>query len=60
MKTKIKPIKIKVIEVVPWQICPKCNGFGQVNVTYNPGFTFYGYVCDVCQGSKIIPMCKIS
>ena len=52
---------------VPYQLCPKCNGQGQVaKPPYIAGdvHTWSSsqgiYECDVCNGSKIIPMLIIS
>lgn len=48
---------------VPYQLCPKCNGQGQVTKPpYTPGDVYewvsssITFQCDVCNGSKIIPM----
>ncbi len=48
---------------VPYQLCPKCNGQGQVSKPpYIAGdvheWTSISciFTCDVCNGSKIIPM----
>ncbi len=45
--------KFKVLECVPFQLCPKCNGVG---LTY-----YYTTLikCDLCNGSKVIPMCVV-
>jgi len=44
---------------VPYQKCPICNGSGQIwdepNLNYT-GSTVGFKTCDVCHGSKIIPM----
>jgi hypothetical protein len=37
----------EVLKVVPYQACPICNGIGQLQ-NYS--------ICNVCNGSKIIPM----
>ena len=49
--------------VVPYQTCPKCNGQGSVSKPpYVPGdvhqwsSTSINFICDVCNGAKIIPM----
>lgn len=45
---------------VPYQLCPKCNGDGNL-LRYNspPNLTTTAAaICDVCNGDKIIPMCK--
>ena len=39
-----------------WQLCPKCNGDGNL-IRYNSPSTIYqgtSLVCDVCNGRKII------
>lgn len=48
---------------IPYQLCPKCNGQGQVTKPpYTPGdvnewvSSSIIFQCDVCNGSKIIPM----
>lgn len=46
--------KVKVLEVVPYQVCPLCNGSGN---NLADGFTSAVYQpCKVCYGSRIIPM----
>lgn len=44
--------KKQPVDHVPFQLCPKCNGNGNVEM--------HGYsarvTCDVCCGMKIIPM----
>ena len=43
-----------VLETVPYQCCPVCNGTGQVLAD---GFTSAVYQpCKVCNGAMIIPM----
>ena len=37
-----------------WQLCPKCNGTGQVLTPYYGNFS--SVICDVCSGSKLISM----
>lgn len=53
-------IKYQIVKVVPYQLCPKCNGDGQVMVQqWNGGNTSISsgmFTCDVCDGAKIIPM----
>lgn len=45
---------------VPYQACPVCGGYGQVRPMYNREATTAVHVpCDVCNGSKIIPMAHI-
>ncbi len=50
-------------EYAPFQKCPKCNGQGTVSKpSYVPGdvsqwsSSATSFVCDVCNGAKIIPM----
>ena len=55
---------MKKKKYVPFQLCPKCNGEGQVWKTtqWNGETTTIsaGYVtCDVCDGVKVIPMAVI-
>ena len=49
--------KPHVINCVPYQLCPKCGGDGNL-LRYNSpnllGMTVP--ICDVCEGKKIIPM----
>lgn len=40
--------------IVPYQLCPKCNGDGKIEYRYGGSF-----ICDVCNGNKIIPQCII-
>lgn len=48
-----KPIW-RVLEAVPYQCCPVCNGKGEVLAD---GFTNSVYqTCKVCAGAMIIPM----
>ncbi len=51
---QLTPQPVKIVECVPYQLCPKCNGTG---LTY-----YYTAInkCDVCNGSKIIPMHVVS
>lgn len=54
------------VEYVPYQTCPKCNGQGVVS---KPPYVAEGvntwvgtasaHQCDVCNGAKIILMCRI-
>jgi len=47
-----------VINCVPYQICPKCNGDGDLCRHHTPAIvgTVARPICDVCGGNKIIPM----
>ena len=48
-----------VLSTVPYQLCPKCNGDGHLMVKQWYGGTSMSsgmFGCDVCGGSKIIPM----
>jgi hypothetical protein len=51
---------------IPYQICPKCNGQGIVSKPpWVPGdvnqwiSSSCSFVCDVCNGAKMIPMIKL-
>jgi len=58
---------ILVKNAVPYQLCPKCNGQGIVSKPPHIAGDVYGrvlstsasFVCNVCNGMKIIPMCAI-
>lgn len=41
-------------KIVPYQVCPICNGSGIV--TLYPPMGIVQQTCDVCNGAKIIPM----
>ena len=43
----------------PYQLCPKCNGDGDLARYNSPSITSLCPVCDVCNGAKIIPMSLI-
>ena len=47
-----------VINCVPYQICPKCAGDGDLFRYHSPALmgTNARPICDVCEGKKIIPM----
>lgn len=53
-----------ITHFVHYQLCPKCNGQGIVSIPpWVPGdlpswssTTVENYVCNVCNGSKIIPL----
>ncbi len=56
-------IEIKIVEVVPFQTCPKCNGQGSVSkppeiagdiTTWSDCVGIH--TCNVCNGEKVIPM----
>ena len=58
---------IAVLAAVPYQLCPKCNGQGQVSKPpYIAGDVLEWssssciFPCDVCNGNKIIPMFIVS
>ena len=68
---KMKQILFKigntVLAAVPYQLCPKCNGQGQVSKPpYIAGDVHQWsnsscvFPCDVCNGSKIIQMFIVS
>lgn len=59
-------IEYKIINAVPYQLCPKCNGQGIVSKppyiagdVHEWASTQVSFQCDVCNGSKIIPMLVI-
>jgi hypothetical protein len=68
MKCKKKD-RIRIItctyKTVPFMLCPKCHGQGSVctpiNTPYNSTYvsTSASFICDVCDGQKIIPMVVI-
>lgn len=47
-------VKFRIHDCVPYQVCPLCNGYGELqDAKYmTPVFE----VCSVCGGSKVIPM----
>ena len=53
-------IIVKVLNHVPFQLCPKCNGSGSI-IEYHPDSSFYidCKICDLCNGAMIIPMAVI-
>ena len=56
---QIKNVKTgtKIINYVPYQKCPICNGSGIIIQTvFNSTVTYTQNTCDVCGGAKIIPM----
>lgn len=58
--TPFNPSKPKV---VPYQLCPKCNGTGKVLNNENWGrgtsFSSTSLICDLCNGAKVIPQAVI-
>jgi len=52
---EIKPIEveIKVLNAVPYQLCPLCNGEGKALAF---GTSSVWQTCKVCNGKMIIPM----
>ena len=42
------------VSYVPYQLCPKCHGEGNLYRYTGPAHT--DAACDVCKGEKIIPM----
>lgn len=56
------------LTLVNYQLCPKCNGQGMVSIPpWVPGdlagwsaTTVENYVCNVCNGAKIIPLLPIN
>lgn len=51
---KIEPIEVdvKVLNAVPYQLCPLCNGMGKTPTSGSSTFQ----ICNVCKGAMIIPM----
>lgn len=45
-------------EYTPYQLCPKCNGDGDLARYNSPALHSGTPICDVCNGGKIIPMHK--
>lgn len=48
--------KYEVLPCVPYQLCPKCSGYGRVNGNGTAAFVS----CPVCQGAMVIPMHIVS
>ncbi len=42
-------------EVGKWQLCPKCNGDGDLARYNSPNLSTGIPICDVCHGAKILP-----
>lgn len=58
----MKKKKIKKLKWIPYQLCPKCNGEGNMFVSNIHPSTLLSagwQNCDVCYGQKIIPMHEI-
>jgi len=54
--------RYKVVKCVPFQLCVRCGGEGSIFIgQINPSTTaVYGWQpCDLCGGSKVIPMAVI-
>jgi hypothetical protein len=56
-------VENNIQSAIPYQLCPKCNGQGQVSKPpYIAGDAYEWtssstiFTCDVCNGGKIIPM----
>lgn len=43
---------------VPLQLCPKCNGDGDLLRYCSPNIYSEVPICNVCNGAKVIPMIK--
>jgi hypothetical protein len=41
-------------EEIKWQLCPKCNGTGQIMNPYMGTTSLLTIPCDVCNGAKIL------
>lgn len=48
--------KSKIVEYIPYQKCPICEGTGII-ITITTIYT--KNTCDVCNGTKIIPMHRL-
>jgi hypothetical protein len=42
------------VEEIKWQLCPKCNGTGQIMNPYMGTTSLLTIPCDVCNGAKIL------
>lgn len=58
----MEAIEVKIVKAIPYQLCPKCNGDGEVFVQKYFGENTGGSIkaglvpCNVCFGAKVIPM----
>jgi hypothetical protein len=54
---------VNIVQYVPYQLCPKCNGEGEVlkNVLCgSPTSISSGFeTCNLCHGKMVIPMCIV-
>lgn len=55
---EIKEIKYTILNYVPYQACPICNGKGRIagNTYGNTYSTSVFSTCPTCNGQRIIPM----
>ena len=54
-KSEMEPAEIVNTEAVGWQLCPKCNGDGNLYRYNSPALICStSAVCDICNGRKII------
>lgn len=63
-ENRVMKTKVEVVRAIPYQLCPKCNGTGQMWLGMWDGqsqsFPTSGMgICDVCSGNKIIPMYQL-
>ena len=59
---QIKNVKTgtKIVNYVPYQKCPVCDGTGIIiRTVFNHTATYTQNTCDVCNGTKIIPMHRL-
>jgi len=50
-------VQIKMVECVPFQVCPLCLGTGRIDGL--PVDTVTSIQCSVCTGNKVIPMAVV-
>ena len=52
----MEKIEVKVLECVPYQKCPVCDGEGVIKTPSRIEKLLISVTCNVCKGAKIIPM----
>ena len=59
-KPKVKKIRKQKYDVLPFQLCPKCNGSGTLS-SYSIDNTGMSTIetCDLCLGAMVIPQALI-
>lgn len=48
------PADVEQKQFGEWQLCPKCNGDGNLGRYNSPNIVSEIPICDVCNGAKII------